>query len=292
VPIGLSDEQLLQEISTSYPFPVAFSLRRFDNSPYLDEKLRCVENTLAFLGSLGVAIAGHCGLSLRAGGDLRKLDLAKCWDRGITIGEWRDIIRETTLGLMRLGEAETPVPQFPYFYWKRVRGKHTSETAHLIEELPRIRNDLAHGRHPTSESERAQLVAQLRDKMFAILKSVRFLRDYPLWCVADAERQRGEPLIQVAYRSCTGDNPEFEVRQGQCEELPFKNTLYLRADDVMVDLTPWLVLRTCPRCGADAIFYVERIDQGRRMVTYKSFNRGHQEETADHWTPVSEQLAL
>lgn len=292
VPTRLSEGQLIQEISERYPFPLAFSLRRLDARRYDREKFRCAENVLAFLASFGLVLAEHCGLSLRAGEDLRNLDLITCWSRGISIGHWRDIVRETTLGLIRLRDDGNPVPEFPYFYWERRRGKHPSAIADLIDELPQIRNKFAHGGHPNSTSARAAVMAELRDKTLAILRSVRFLTDYPLWYVERAARQRGEPLIQVTYRSCVGDNPEFEIRQGQCEQLPYEKTMYLRAHEVIVDLTPWVVLRTCPTCGADAVFFLERVDRRKRKLTYKSFNRGHQEEPDEYWGMVSQRLGL
>jgi hypothetical protein len=75
-------------------------------------------------------------------------------------------------------------------------------------------------------------------------------------------------------------------------EYLYRNSVYLRTPGHMVDLTPWIVMRTCPTCKSQAMFFVERIDADKEEITYKSFNRGHTDETSDYWELIASQLAI
>jgi hypothetical protein len=284
-----SEEQLVKEISSAYPFPLAFSFRRFETEAGYPEKLRCAENVLAYLGSLGIALAWDAGLSLGSDEGLGK-HLKRCWRRGMSAGHWVAVVRETTKGLQTIPEAARDVTVFPSVYRKDSGGRNT--LGEILEDLPRIRNDFHHHRYPTSTSEYEEAGAKLREKLMTLYVGLRFFEAFPLWYVMDCAKQRGSSLCKITYKLCIGDNAQFTTLEAEVDQCLYRGSVYVKTAERLVDLTPWIVLRTCPMCGSQAMFFVEGIDADKEMVTYKSFNRGHTDETDDHWDLISSELAI
>jgi len=293
----ISDEALQKEVSKVFPFPLAFSLRRFltPHDPSIDcsEKLRCAENFLAYLGSLGIALAREAGLSLKPNEDLN-IDLVGCWSRGVSAGHWARIIRETARALHALNDSERlPVSEFPSICWRQDRRKpRQGGLAETINALVEHRNRFHHYRGTATRKEVEEASADLQQMLLKVVRGLRFLTRYPLWYVVDCAAQRGSPLLKISYKLCIGDHPVFDRREADHDTFLIRDTLYLKSDAQLLDLTPWLTFRTCPQCGAEAMFFVERIDTKKGVVTFKSFERGHTDESEDHWNEIARHLGL
>jgi hypothetical protein len=171
-----SEAQLAKLISERYPFPLSFSMRRFETEPGYPEKLRCAENVLAYLGSLGIALALDAGFSLSSDEGLGKY-LKHCWRKGVSAGHWVRILRETTR-FLRQADGQKSAPEFPSVYCKP-SGKE-SDLGRLLKAIPRIRNDFTHHRYPTSSDEYEEAAGKLREKLMTIYAGLRFLDAYPL----------------------------------------------------------------------------------------------------------------
>jgi hypothetical protein len=282
----LPEKELRELISERYPFPLAFSLRTFETEPGYPKKLHCAENVLAYLGTLGIALARDAGLSLSSEDGLGK-HLKGCWSRGVSAGHWVRILRETARSL-RASDGPGRLPEFPSVYWRRSGGE--SGLGKVLKDIPRIRNDFHHSR--TSPNEYEEAGAELHEKLMTLYAGLRFLATYPLWYVTDCAKRRGSPLWQVTYKLCAGDNAQFRTLDAEVAEYLYRDSVYLKTPGHLVDLTPWIVMRTCPKCGSQAMFFVEKIDPKDEEVTYKSFNRGHIDQTDQYWAETSSQLGL
>jgi hypothetical protein len=286
---AISDQALREQVSQAFPFPLADSFRvvATPQEPRIDypEKLRCAENFLAYLGSLGVALAQAAGLSLKPGDDL-KLDLVRCWTGGISAGQWTHIVRETTRALHILGDPDgVPIPEFSSLSWKAGRKSRQTRTAEMLERLVQLRNDFHHNRGPRTPEGFEEAAEDIRHILLEVLRNSRFLARYPLWYVTDCEAQRRSSLFRVTYKLCMGDHPRFAQHEAQHNRFLMRRCVYLRSGGRLFDLTPWILLRVCPICSNEAMFFVE-------TITYKSFERGHTDQCTEYWEDIARPLGL
>jgi hypothetical protein len=290
----LPEAALREEVSQAFPFPLAYAFRvvAIPQESRIDypEKLRCAENFLAYLGSLGVALAQAAGLSLKPEGGLN-VDLVRCC--GISAGQWTQIVRETTRALRSLDDPDgVPIPEFSSLWWK-ARGKsRQTGTAKILERLVELRNDFHHNRGPKTPERFEEAAAEIQHKLLEVLRNSRFLTRYPLWYVTDCEAQRRSSQFKVTYRLCMGNHPRFEQREAQHDRPLVRRCVYLRSDGRLFDLTPWIVLRVCRTCGDEAMFFVDSVDRKKEDITYKSFERGHAHQCAEYWEDIARPLGL
>ena len=292
----IPDQALREKVSQFFPFPLADSFRAVATPQELridyPEKLRCAENFLAYLGSLGVALTQAASLSLKPGQDL-KVNLVECWQGGVSAGHWIGIIRETTRALHRLSDPDrVPIPEFPSLWWKPGRKLRQTHIAETLEQLVQLRNDFHHNRGPRTPEEFECATGDIQRMLLEVLRGLRFLTRYPLWHVVDCEAQRRSPLLKVTYRLCMGDHPRFTQHEAYHDRPLIRHSVYLRSDEQLFDLTPWIVRRVCPVCGNEAMFFVEEIDRHKEIVVYKSFQRGHNDRSTEDWEDIAHPLEL
>ncbi len=292
----ISDQALREEVSQAFPFPLADSFRvvATPQEPRIDypEKLRCAENFLAYLGSLGVALTQAASLSLKPGQDL-KVNLVECWQGGVSAGHWIGIIRETTRALHRLSDPDrVPIPEFPSLWWKPGRKLRQTHIAETLEQLVKLRNDFHHNRGPRTPEGFEEAAEDIQHILLEVLRNSRFLTRYPLWYVTDCEAQRRSLLFRVTYKLCMGDHPRFAQHEAQHDRSLVRRCVYLWSDGRLFDLTPWIVLRVCPTCGDEAMFFVDSVDKKKETITYKSFERGHTDQCTEYWEDIARPLGL
>jgi len=292
----IPDQALREKVSQFFPFPLADSFRvvATPQEPSIDyfEKLRCAENFLAYLGSLGVALAQAAGLSLKPEGGLN-VDLVRCWTGGISAGQWTQIVRETTRALRSLDDPDgVPIPEFSSLWWK-ARGKsRQTRTAEILEGLVKLRNDYHHHRGPRTPEGVEEAAADIQHNLLEVLRNSRFLTRYPLWYVTDCEAQRRTSQFKVTYKLCMGERSRFAQREAQHDRFLVRRCVYLRSGGRLFDLTPWIVLRVCRKCEAEAMFFVDSVDRGKEIITYKSFERGHTDRCTEYWEDIARPLGL
>lgn len=294
---SITDEDLSEEVSDEFPFPLAYSFYSFratNPQAFYSENLRYAENFLAYLGCLGIVLAQETDPSLNLQQDLDSLDLVRCFEGGISTGHWVKIIRETSRALLKYEAPDIPVSEFPHFWWKPGRRPRPTSAAKAANEIPKIRNDFHHGPGPRTLEEFEESVAELRQQIFTILRHLRFLTRYPLWYTLDCALQRGSALHKVTYRPCMGSHPVFQRDKAEIESELYREVIYLRTDDELIDLTPWIVRRNCPECGAPSMFFVDEINKSKQEIYYKSFERGHSltEKKEEYWDEMAPALDL
>jgi hypothetical protein len=90
IPPAIGGDELDYQISSSYPFPLAFSFRllasQVDARDLYREQLRSAENILAFLASVSLALVRE--EDHRA----TNIDPAEYWRTGISPGDWKDVV--------------------------------------------------------------------------------------------------------------------------------------------------------------------------------------------------------
>ena len=292
----IPEAALREEVSQAFPFPLAYAFRvvATPQEPRIDysEKLRCAENFLAYLGSLGVALAQAAGLRLKPEGGLN-VDLVRCWTGGISAGQWTQIVRETTRALRSLDDPDgVPIPEFSSLWWKAGRKFRQTRTAEILKGLVKLRNDFHHNRGPKTPERFEEAAADIQHKLLEVLRNSRFLTRYPLWYVTDCEAQRRSSQFKVTYNLCMGDHPRFAQREAQHDRSLVRRCVYLRSGGRLFDLTPWIVLRVCRTCGDETMFFVDSVDRGKETITYKSFERGHADPCTEYWEDIARPLGL
>ena len=239
-----------------------------------------------------MALAQAAGLSLKPEGGLN-VDLVRCWTGGISAGKWAQIVRETTRALRSLVYRYVPAsPAFSSLWWKAGRKFRQTRTAEILERLVQLRNDFHHNRGPKTPERFEEAAADIQHKLLEVLRNLRFLTRYPLWYVTDCEAQRSMPQFKVTYKLCMGNHPRFEQHEAEHDHSLVRRCVYLRSGGCLFDLTPWIVLRVCPTCGDEAMFFVDSVDRKEEDITYKSFERGHTDRCTEYWEDIARPLGL
>jgi hypothetical protein len=118
------------------------------------------ENALAFLGSIGLLLAGHTeSLSHSADTVLTATSLASMWQGGISPGDWQALGYHT--GSTLRGRQFSAVDSFASL-WFRGSGKKESDFAKLTRELVELKNNFKHDRAPKTPDEFEKAVARMR----------------------------------------------------------------------------------------------------------------------------------
>ncbi len=142
MPQILSGDELEYQISSSYPFPIAFGFRSLmsivDYRDLYREQLRIAENILAFLASVS--------LTLLQEPDRQKADinLEEYWRSGISPGDWKDIVGRCS----KVFSTYENNPLTIGFSSLNIRSEKKG-FGHDVAKLIQAKNDYKHDRGPT-----------------------------------------------------------------------------------------------------------------------------------------------
>lgn len=278
----LSGDELEYQISSSYPFPIAFGFRSLmsivDYRDLYREQLRISENILAFVASVSLTLLREQD---RKNADI---DLEEYWRSGISPGDWREIIARCSrvfatyednplaLGISRLNIRSE----------KKGFGQD-------IANLIRIKNDYKHDRGPTVLEDIAEASQEVQERLRRCMAKLSFFGDFPIRQVEDFNVSRSGDKFFLKCLRYMGDHPSFPQ-----EEIVFHRGL--PRGDLFLDLNgrdwmllyPFIVTMICSHCKAKETYFIDLWDRRRGTALLKSFERGHTMRN----TGVAEALAI
>lgn len=266
---GGYESQLEEKVSTTYPFPLAYSYRLpLGAESAIEESiqlLRAGENVLAFLGSVLLALtapADRPGLKI-------KPDLL--WERGITPGGWLNIVVKRTAEMLVRSDEELASTLAHRVLDKRSKGGVSDALASLVQ----MKNDQKHDRAFGSEAASSRENAALRSAIDRVYEALEFLARHPLRLIYALDVRRDSHCFVLDCFRYEGAHvhPRRELLEWY-EALP-TGQLYLEVSPAnLVPLYPFLHRGNCPKCDANEIFFVDKLP-GKGKAVMKSFEHGH-----------------
>lgn len=179
-------------------------------------------------------------------------------------GTWLQLVREV---IRHLGQREDPAPFMPeardWFFTKK--GK-PGEPAKLLNDLIRIRNEHAHGGATISKEQEAERADLLADKLRDLFATLEWLTGYRPFRALGPSPTRA--------RTFRGKVQFFVGSQEQTEPVAAEWDAYLDPDSVylasssgtrLLELTPFLVVRTDPRTKVEHCFLLKKVPKLKRL---------------------------
>jgi len=244
-----------------YPYPIAAAWRRVALATNEAQRL---QRLLAFqevlVRTLVLLLAPDC---LRAPRDpawvQALLGLSK---RGL--GTWVEMMRLSILHVANREDTEPFIPEVaPWFFTER--GK-PSDVARLIGRLVEERNHIAHG-PALSKAATEEKVRQLEEDNRTLLASLRWLAGYRLMRVLTAKPMRRggfQGKVQI-YAGCEVQ-PEPVRARWDCVLLPESLYLVNPAGDAVLEISPFLQVRTDQGTRRDELFGMQELRRGVRLA--------------------------
>lgn len=292
-PNVLTGDKLEYQISSSYPFPIAFGFRSLvsivDPRDLYREQLRVAENILAFLGSVSLALVREQDRE-KAG-----IDPKKFWTTGISPGDWKEIVGHCSK--VFAGYGDDPLALAIKGVNIRSEKKEMSFGANIMA-LIKAKNDFKHDRGPVVLEEIAEASEDVQDRLRRCMEALAFSTAYPIRQVEDYDvARRGGGVVLKCLRYM-GDHPSFPQ-----EEIPFHQAL--PRGDLFMDLGqrgwtplfPFITTMTCAHCKARETYFIDAWDTRRGTARMKSFERGHTmlgkevSEALSEWTSTAQSSA-
>lgn len=264
-----SGDELEYQISSSYPFPLAFGFRSLssivDVRDLYREQLRIAENILAFLGSVSLAIL-HEENREEAG-----IDPKEYWQSGISPGDWREIVARCS----KVFASHEDSPLASAVRRLNVRSEKKGFGADVIA-LIRAKNDYKHDRGPTVLEDIANATGEVQERLKRCMEALAFFTEYPIRQVEDFNiSRRGDDVVLKCLRY-TGDHPSFAQEEVLFHKGLPRGDLYLDlGHQSWVPLFPFVVTMNCSHCKAKETYFIDMWDKRRGIAQMKSFERGH-----------------
>ncbi len=275
-------DELEYQISSSYPFPVAFGFRALksivDPRDLYREQLRVSENLLAFLGSVSLAILREQDR------EESEIDPKDYWLTGISPGDWTDIVARCSKVFAGY-EQDTLALKIKEL---KVRSEKKNNFGANIMALIRAKNDYKHDRGPTILEDIADTSEEVQRRLRRCMESLAFLAEYPIRQVGDFDVNRRGGGVTLKCLRYMGDHPSFPQEEVVFHQALRRGDLFLdRGQPGWVPLFPFVTTMTCSRCKVRETYFVDAWDTRKGIARMKSFERGHVMQS----TEVSEALA-
>ena len=256
-----------------YPFPLAYRYRELDGIADVRARykalLNVAENTLAFLGSLGLALAAAAHAL-----DVKTLDQARAlWQGGMTIGDWQTLAYNTAKTLRTHGERTGPAASDYSGVWFKGRGTKTSDFYRTVERVVGLRNDEHHDRGPVTETDYDRDGTALRDALDDLFEGLGWTVAYPLRLVERVDAQWDGGLLAETLRY-TGDHPGLQRETVPVPAPLVRGHLYVETgDEAPLSLYPFITVQSCPACKRRETYYVDYWNGPDNRTDLKSFER-------------------
>ncbi|MEO1061337.1 MAG: hypothetical protein AAFZ07_07945 [Actinomycetota bacterium] len=264
-------DDLGHRVATRFPLPVAYRWRAALAARGGPDEVRSIlhaqEVLLGYLAIMAILCARSAGVEIGHLGDLRDR-LAKMRG-GITLGDWRAILREASdkRTLRRLPRSEPFAEVLDYFTF--------GEVLEAVQRLGDVRNDAAHLRDHGPLKE-ADIADECWFDLETLVRAAEFLEDYPLVRVLSTRWDGLVSRNELGVRVLSGDNPIVPR-----EVVPYPEpdveagSLYLRDRRGKLHLArPLLIGTECPTCGHWSTFHPDRMTDAD-TVEFKSLEHGH-----------------
>jgi hypothetical protein len=276
-----SGEELNYQVSTSYPFPIAFGFRSLmsivDYRDLYREQLRIAENILAFLASVS--------LTLLREQDHQNADinLEEYWRSGISPGDWKDIVGRCS----KVFSTYEDHPLALGISNLKIRSEKKG-FGQDVAKLIQAKNDYKHDRGPTVLEDIAEASQEVQERLKRCMEKLSFLSTHPIRQVEDFNVSRSGNEVFLKCLRYMGDHPSFPQEEVIFHRGLRKGDLFLELNDRdLVPLYPFIVPMTCAHCKARETYFIDLWDPRRGTARMKSFERGHTMNNAG----VSESLA-
>lgn len=197
--------------------------------------------------------------------------LAASYEKGVAFGVWLDIARRTAK--VAAGRDDAP-PALTAF-----STSGTKEKLAGLDVLVQERNRQAHGYRPRTDVEAERRLADVLPALATALDGATDLRSMP-WVVTDSSSYRAKDrMFDVTGRRIMSDHPAFEPERWRVGiDQPMEDRrVYIRTEQTgPIDLTPFVVVRTCDTCLTEELFHSARLPRSGG-TELKSFTSGHPE---------------
>ena len=267
-------ESLTYRVRNFYPFPLAYRYRELDSLSDVRERhkalLDVAENTLAFLGSLGLALALDAGaLSTDDTARFRAL-----WQGGLTIGNWEMLARGTAKAIRVHQRPVSPLAEDFAAVWFEGRGKKQSDFSKTVELVVGLRNAAHHGGGPVSSADYEQACTDLNNALDVAFEGLSWTIAYPLRLVQSVESRWRSPVMDAETLRYTGDHPALQRETIPTPSLLVSGHLYVETGtDALLSLYPLLSVHACPACKRRETYYVDYWNGTGEKTKLKSFER-------------------
>lgn len=284
------------EIARDFPYPLCTGYRQLNdlasNAERYRELLRLAENTLAFVGSLTLALldAAH----LRQMGDSLGQPALSFWQGGISPGHWLTL----TIHASRKLRAQDDNSLARHLGGLQLQ-REDKGLGKAVRALIKAKNDYKHDRGPSIESEYKCACASVTDLIVDAFDLLAFFQEHRLLRVRDVNPHRRDPMADVVFLRCVGGTPGFLTEQWVYSPTVTKGDLYIETEpQELAPLYPFVHAETCAQCKVSEFYFVDRLDSQRRtdrpergyVAGLKSFDRGHVAEDADIGSEMQQQL--
>lgn len=276
------------QVRNYYPYVLAYAYRALDaldaqrdSAALYKEQLRVAENLLAFLGSVGLALAAATNALGDAGNQsLTPAALRDFWRGGISPGDWQSIGSKTA-ALLRGKEQPAAANSFANI-WFKGRGSKQSEFGAWTLDLVRMKNDFKHDRGPQTANEYAAAVQKLAEILYKCMHEIAFFVQHPMRLIQDSniDWKTGRNLVSTLVY--VGDHPGLRQERITLSKAVPKDKLYFELkDESLVPLYPLISVQYCEPCKMREAYMIDRHDGPGGRTVLKSFERGHTHDNDD-----------
>jgi type I restriction enzyme M protein len=275
----IQSDSLDYRVRNFYPFPLAFGFRTLgalrEPVELYKEQLRVAENILAFLGSVGVALAAFArALPSSSDRDLPLAFLSDCWDKGISPGSWQEMGRRAGQALR--SHREVAIADAFSSLWFRGSGSRESDFGALTKQLAKLKNDFKHDRGPDTPLAYMEQTEEMDGNLRRCLLGMDFFISYPIRLVQHTETDWRTEQAIIDTLVYVGDHPGLKKEQKVLPSSPPRDKLYIEVTkEKWASLYPLISVQYCDSCKTRETYMIDRWDQDNGRLVLKSFERGH-----------------
>lgn len=280
-------DQFAMRIASLYPYPIASPYRTLESitnaSEKYKEQLKLIENLLALLAGISLSISAQNEPKIL-------FDLKDCVAMGVSMGHWRVLMQKCTKGWKGTSTAEIPLA-------KAIAGLRIELSekgfGKAVEQLIRTRNDFAHHRGPTAESQIEKETVRLDELLKECIAYTDFLCEHPIKIVRAID-VLPSGVIKMTCLKVIGDHPALRQEELQLSRGFPKGHLILNAGDSnWLSLYPFLSQDICPTCGSMEIYHLDKWRYEKNRIQVRSFERGHTLDSSEisNWLKKMESSA-
>lgn len=268
-------------LSNFYPTPMVIAHRNvaseLETMAKCQQQFRCLENILAFLGSICLALLCDAGRL-----DSKRLELIDLWQIGATEGKWRQLIgrasemfREQKINRLSDSIASLEI------------SKTSKPFGEAVSQMVERRNDFHHNRGLSV----TKLVEENEAQLEACFAELDFMTVYPVREVIKVDPLRNGMADLLCLRM-QGDHPSFKQEMIRHKK-PLPKDIFLELDaENWIPLFPFVSRESCEKCESRETYFIEKWQQGSKRVAIKSFERGHQESCGEVADGLDEVFSL
>jgi hypothetical protein len=288
--------QLDQLVRTGYPFPIshayAYMTGRVAPGERYQASIACFEVTLKYIASLALAnFFRDAQEDPGIGNAYLFQDLIDRLDKPVALGHWQDVLH-LTLRPYATRRDKLVVPELFDFYYRvtetgKVRAQ--GDAVQLLQRFIQERNEDAHHRNraQVSLTERQEKQANVEHDLLDLLDRLRFLADYELFYVEQAEFRDG----CWHYRANSACGSEYPFPQGTWKTTDgvdsYRCFLSARSGPAILDLYPFLIVTSEGHLPHEDMFFFDGVFSSGQANFLSYHANVYIDQPADESSPAS-----